>query len=160
MSSTSRLHYRLGAETVPLPDVEAYALADASRLLTPALLVYPEWVDANIATVLGLLGGDPTRWRAHVKSAKLTSVIAQLVAAGVTRLKCATTLELQVACNAGAGDVLLAYPVVGPKVQRVQSIARAHAGVVISALIEDAGAVALWKGGLVGLFVDVNPGMD
>ena len=95
-----------------------------------------------------------------MKSAKLTSVIAQLVAAGVTRLKCATTLELQVACNAGAGDVLLAYPVVGPKVQRVQSIARAHAGVVISALIEDAGAVALWKGGLVGLFVDVNPGMD
>jgi D-serine deaminase-like pyridoxal phosphate-dependent protein len=78
----------------------------------------------------------------------------------VTHLKCATTLELKVACEAGARDVLLAYPVVGAKVDRVIQIAAEHPGVAVSALVEDSASVAVWKGGRVGLFVDVNPGMD
>jgi D-serine deaminase-like pyridoxal phosphate-dependent protein len=160
MPSGTRLYYGIGGGIVPLPDADGYLVADASRLLTPALLVYPEWVDANIATVLALLGGDASRWRAHVKSAKLPSVIGQLVAAGATHLKCATTLELQVACEAGARDVLLAYPIVGPKVQRVRSIASIHPAAQISALVESADAVPAWRGGSVALFVDVNPGMD
>jgi D-serine deaminase-like pyridoxal phosphate-dependent protein len=155
-----RTEYRIGGSVASLPDANDYAIADPSRLLTPALLVYPDWVDANIATVIALLAGDASRWRAHVKSAKLPSVMGQLVAAGVTYLKCATTLELEVACDAGARDVLLAYPVVGPKVQRVQSIARAHSSVSVSALVENADPVGEWKDGGVGLFVDVNPGMD
>jgi uncharacterized protein (TIGR00369 family) len=97
MPPDTRLDHHVGGASVRLPDLEDYALAGAARLMTPALLVYPDWVDANVAAVLRLLGGDASRWRAHVKSAKLTSVMAQLVAAGVTHLKCATTLELKVA---------------------------------------------------------------
>ncbi len=160
MPSDTRLDYHVGGASVSLPDLKDYAIADAARLMTPALLVYPEWVDANLAAVLRLLGGDASRWRAHVKSAKLTSVMAQLVASGVTHLKCATTLELKVACDAGARDVLLAYPIVGPKVERVKALAREHPGVAVSALLDDAATLDAWTGGPVGLFVDVNPGMD
>jgi D-serine deaminase-like pyridoxal phosphate-dependent protein len=160
MPSTTRLQYRVGAASAMLPDLDQYRVADAARLLTPSLLVYPELVDANVTTVLALLGGDASRWRAHVKSAKLPSVIGQLVSAGVTHLKCATTLELVVACKAGARDVLLAYPVVGPKVRRVQEIARTCPGAIVSALVEEERAVGEWNGGEVGLFIDVNPGMD
>lgn len=159
---TTRTHefHSIGGCVVPLPGVAPYALSDTSRLLTPALLVYPELVASNVRTVIDLLDGRPLRWRAHVKSAKLSSVIAQLVGAGVTHLKSATTLELRAACEAGARDVLLAYPVVGPKVERVKALARLYPTVSISALVEDPAAVAPWKGSEVGLFVDVNPGMD
>jgi len=160
MSSPARLEYRIGPAAVTLPNAADYAFADVSRLLTPALIVYPDCVAGNVATVLRLLGGDAARWRAHIKSAKLPSVVAQLVAAGVTNLKCATTLELRVACDAGALDVLLAYPLIGPKIRRVRSIAREYPGIAISALAEDERAVGEWAGGTVGLFVDVNPGMD
>lgn len=156
----TRLQHILGDRSVPMPALEAYALTDVSRLLTPALLVYPDVVASNIATVTGLLDGDAARWRAHVKSAKLASVMRQLTAAGVTRLKCATTLELQVACEAGAADVLLAYPMVGPKVDRVKRLALAHPGVSLSTLVEDEAGIAPWQGSEVGLFVDVNAGMD
>ena len=144
----------------PLPDPLAYRLADEQRLLTPALLVYPDIVRANVSATIRLLGSDPARWRAHVKSAKLASVVAQLVAAQVTHLKCATTLELRVACEAGAADVLLAYPLVGPKVERVKALAAEHPNVAVSALVDAVGAARQWAGAPVGLFVDVNPGMD
>ena len=141
-------------------DLAAYRLLDASRLFTPALLVYPDFVGSNVRTVIQLLDGNPARWRAHVKSAKLSYVVKQLTAAGVTALKCATTLELRVACECGAADVLLAYPLVGPKIERVKQLALQHPEVEVSALVENPLAVAAWRGSKVGLFVDVNPGMD
>lgn len=160
MTVPARIGYPVAEHMVSLPGVEEYRLAGASRLNTPALLVYPDLVAANIRTVVHLLGGDAGRWRAHVKSAKLASVMKQLVAAGVVHLKCATTLELRVACEAGALDVLLAYPIVGAKVERVKQLAGDHPHVAMSTLVESAEAVARWRGSEIGLFVDVNPGMD
>jgi D-serine deaminase-like pyridoxal phosphate-dependent protein len=160
MPADDLVPYPLASESVLLPGLEDYRLADSSRLLTPALLVYPDVVQHNIERVIGLLGGDANRWRAHIKSAKLASVVRQLSAAGVSHMKCATTLELKVACEEAVPDVLLAYPIVGPKVERVRQLAREHPRTAISALVESASAVAAWRGAAVGLFVDVNPGMD
>ena len=75
-------------------------------------------------------------------------------------MKCSTTLELSTACEAGAQDVLLAFPVVGPNAQRVTQIARQYPGVRISVLVESAQHINLWKGTNVGIFVDVNSGMN
>jgi D-serine deaminase-like pyridoxal phosphate-dependent protein len=154
------LDHQVGPATVKLPDVTSYRLADEGRLVTPALLVYPDAVSANISTMLGLVHGDPGRWRAHIKSAKLPSVIRQLIAAGVAFLKCATTLELRVALECGARNVLLAYPIVGPKVARVADLARGFSSATVSALVDTPDAVTAWKGVPVGLFIDINPGMD
>jgi D-serine deaminase-like pyridoxal phosphate-dependent protein len=138
----------------------AYRIADTADVLTPALAIYPDLVDANIAETLRLLGGAPNRWRPHVKTAKLASVMRRLVAHGIEQLKCATTGELAVACEVSARDVLLAYPLVGPHVRRVRDIAARYPAVRISALVENAEQVRAWIGSDVGLFVDVNPGMN
>ena len=150
----------LDGQPILLPRDEPYCLAFEDALLTPALLVFPEVVDANIRAIVGLLGGDAGRWRAHVKSAKIPSVMRQLTSAGVVNLKCATPLELRVACEAGARDVLVAYPVVGPAIGRVAAIAREHPAARVSVLVEAEAAVGAWRGAGVGLFVDVNPGMN
>ena len=77
---------------------ERYRVSDIDNVLTPALVVYPEIVESNIASTLHLLGGDANRWRAHIKTAKLAYTLRMLVERGVRNLKCATTLELLVAC--------------------------------------------------------------
>ncbi len=160
MGTDTRLQHRVGEWLVALPDVHGYAVVGVDRLLTPALLIYPDFVLQNVRSIIDRVGGDPDRWRAHVKSAKLSFVMGHLIAAGITHLKCATTLELCVACEAGARDVLFAYPAVGPKIARIKQLAQEHPNVRVSALVEDASWVADWKGSGVGLFVDVNPGMD
>ncbi len=137
-----------------------YRLTDEDRILTPALLVYPEFMDVNIAATLRVTGGDANRWRPHLKTVKMPWVVGRLIAAGVSQFKCATTRELAMACASGARDVLMAYPVVGANARRVVEIATQHPGVAVSVLAENAGQAASWMGSQVGVFVDVNPGMD
>ncbi|HYL09915.1 MAG TPA: D-TA family PLP-dependent enzyme [Candidatus Acidoferrales bacterium] len=137
-----------------------YRIQDAAQILTPALLIYPELVESNIRATLRLLDGEANRWRPHVKTAKLEFVMRTLVAHGVTRFKCATTLELLTACHAGASDVLVAYPLQGANLRRVREIAREFSAVRISALVDRAETVEAWEGSTIGLFVDVNPGMN
>src|SRR5262245_45842954 len=144
----------------PLENEAPFRVADASRMRTPALLIDRDRVQHNITTTVRLLGGETNRWRPHVKTTKLGYVMRMLVDAGVQQFKCATSLELSVACQAGARDVLVAYPLIGANAARVRQIAEQHPGVAISALVETASQVAQWRGTSVSLFVDVNPGMN
>ena len=137
-----------------------YLIENASELLTPALAIYPDIVDSNIAATIRLLGGDANRWRPHVKTAKLGFIMRRMAERGVAQAKCSTTLELAAACEAGIPDVLLAYPVVGANAARVREIADQHRGARISVLVENPGQVEAWRGTRIGIFVDVNPGMD
>ncbi|MBV9762363.1 MAG: alanine racemase [Acidobacteriaceae bacterium] len=140
-------------------DLATYTLQDPDRIVTPALLIYPKLVDANIQATLRMTGGDPGRWRPHVKTAKLAATIGRLLAHGVSHLKCATTLELLTACRCGASDVLVAFAVVGANAQRVLEIAAQFPGVRISVLIENLEQALAWRGAAAGLFIDLDPGM-
>jgi len=137
-----------------------YRVSAPDDVLTPALLLYPEIVASNIARTLDLLGGDADRWRVHIKTAKLGYTLRMLVERGVRNFKCATTLELLVACRSSAGDVLFAHPAVGANARRVSEIADQFPQVRISVLAENEQQVAQWRGGRVGIFLDMNPGMD
>ena len=102
---------------------ERYRVTRVDEVLTPALVLYPEIIASNIERTLQLLGGDANRWRPHIKTAKLAYTLGMLGERGVRNFKCATTLELLIACGGGAKDVLLAYPAVGPTMRRVREIA-------------------------------------
>ena len=137
-----------------------YSFSGADRILTPALVVYPELVDANIRATLRMAGGDANRWRPHIKTAKIASVIRQMIAQGVRCFKCSTTLELLTACEAGADDVLLAFPVTGANARRTLGIAARFPEVRVSVLVESAEQWRAWTGSGIGVFIDVNPGMN
>lgn len=136
-----------------------------ARVQTPALVVHLERVRANLARVLELCGGDPLRWRAHVKSTKIPRVLAELARAGLRRFKCATTRELAVLLETleregvRDGDVLLAYPLVGPGLSRMAELAARHRQARVSVLCDVPEAVAEVPAG-VGVFVDINSGLD
>lgn len=139
---------------------ERYRVSGVEDVLTPALVVYPDIIAANIARTLELLSGDADRWRVHIKTAKLGRTLRMLVESGVRNFKCATTLELLVACRSGAADVLLAYPVMGANAQRARDIAQEFPEVRISALAENEEQVRQWRDCRVGIFLDINPGMN
>lgn len=139
---------------------ERYRVANIEDVLTPALVIYPEIISSNIEQTLRLLDEDPNRWRVHIKTAKLDYTLRMLVERGVRNFKCATTLELLVACRSGAKDVLIAYPMVGANARRVNEIAEAHPQVRISVLAENEEQVRQWRSSSVGVFLDINPGMN
>ncbi len=139
---------------------ERYRVSEIEDVLTPALVVYPEIVASNIECTLLLLGGDATRWRAHIKTAKIGYTLRMLVDRGIRNFKCATTLELKTACENGAEDVLVAYPVMGANARRVREIADHFRQVRISVLAENKEQVRQWQGSPVGVFLDINPGMN
>jgi D-serine deaminase-like pyridoxal phosphate-dependent protein len=139
---------------------DSYRVSDLEHVLTPALVIYPEIIASNIARTLDLLDGNPERWRAHIKTAKLAYTLRALLDRGVRNFKCATTLELLTACENGANDVLVAYPVMGANAQRVREIADRFRQVHISVLAENEQHIRQWIGSPVGIFLDINPGMN
>jgi len=137
-----------------------YLVSDDNSVLTPALVVYPAQIESNIRSTLNLLAGNADRWRAHIKTAKLSFTLRMLLDRGVRHFKCATTLELFQACENGATDVLVAYPVMGANARRVREIKENFRRVSISVLAEDAEQLRQWQGADIGIFLDINPGMN
>ena len=137
-----------------------YAVSGIEDVLTPALVMYPDVIAANIERTLELLDGNADRWRVHIKTAKLARTLRMLTDRAIRNFKCATTLELLVACRNGAPDVLLAYPVMGANARRVQDIAQQFPNVGISVLAENEEQAQQWRASRVGLFIDINPGMN
>ena len=146
--------------SLPEIDLNSYLIEGVERVMTPALAIYPEIVDSNIRATLRLMDGNADRWRPHIKTTKLRSIMKRFVEHGIVNFKCSTTLELSTVCEAGAADVLVAYPMVGANSRRVQEISKRFPEVTISALVESPPHVEQWKGSNIGLFIDVNPGMN
>lgn len=146
--------------SLPELSLDDYRIEDVGRIMTPALAIYPEMVDANIRTTLTLLGGEANRWRPHVKTSKLGFTMRRLVDHGIANFKCSTSLELLTVCENGAADVLVAYPMTGANARRVREIAEQFPGTKVSSLVERREHIEPWRGSRVGLFIDVNPGMN
>lgn len=131
-----------------------------AEIMTPALLIDVDAVESNLSLTLRLLGNDANRWRPHIKTAKLLSIMRRMVKRGVTNFKCATTLELLTVCQAGAQDVVVAFPPVGRRCDRLEEIAKQFPDVVLSVIVDSAVQLLQWRGRRFGIFLDINPGMD
>lgn len=137
-----------------------YQVRGFEDVMTPALVVYPEFIASNIEQTVALLGGDADRWRVHIKTAKLGYTLRMMVERGICNFKCATTLELLVACECGAADVLAAYPMVGANARRLREISEQFPQVRISVLVENEEQARQWRGSRLGVFIDINSGMN
>src|SRR5205085_11935447 len=98
-------------------NMEWYEITNISEIDSPALLVYPERVNANIDAAIRITG-DPSRIMPHGKTHKSEPGFRAMIAKGITRFKCATIRECVIAAKSGAAEVLLSYQPVGPKVTR------------------------------------------
>ena len=146
---------------LPLVD---YALpASITReLVSPALVIDVRRVRRNVDRILSLTG-SPDRWRPHVKTTKIPAIWSELVAAGVRQFKCATAREAALlgemlhSTESPGGDVLLAYPAIGPTLQLLGELARRYPETRFSVISEDPAHVAQVPQG-VDVFIDLDPG--
>ncbi|HEX7862716.1 MAG TPA: D-TA family PLP-dependent enzyme [Verrucomicrobiae bacterium] len=94
-----------------------YTISNVAAIPSPAVVVYPDRVGENIRRAITIIG-DPQRLRPHIKTHKCGQIIRMHLELGVTKFKCATIAEAEMAASAGAKDILVATPLVGPNVQR------------------------------------------
>lgn len=109
---------------------------DLSHIDSPALLIDKEKVAFNIQLAIKYAGGTD-RLRPHVKTHKTLEVAKMQVASGIYKFKCATIPEAEMLGMAGAKDILIAYPVQGPKVNRVLALIDKFPEIQFSILIDN-----------------------
>ncbi len=116
-------------------------VGNETEVVSPSLLIHAERVTENLRRMIAM-AGSAARLRPHIKTHKLAPIVAQQVALGVTKCKCATLAEAEMAARAGATDVLLAMQLVGPNVARWIALTQAFPGVAFSTLVDDPAALA------------------
>ncbi|MGC3969783.1 MAG: D-TA family PLP-dependent enzyme [Pirellulales bacterium] len=117
-----------------------YAVENAADIPSPALLVYPDRVRRNIAAMIAAVG-DVDRLRPHVKTHKMSEVVALKLEAGIRKFKAATLAEAEMCAAAGAPDVLISFPQVGPNVDRLLRLTAAFPQTHFSVLADDEGNI-------------------
>ncbi len=140
-----------------------YEVRNAGEVPSPALLIYPERIERNLAAMIRI-AGNPSRLRPHIKTHKLPELVRRQVELGITKVKCATIAEAEMAALAGADDVLLACQPVGPNADRLVELAVRHPGTRVSAVLDNpASATALSTAAVqasirVGAWMDLDVG--
>ena len=110
------------------PSDQWYEIGDAAEVPTPALVFYPERIRANILEAVRI-AGSASRLRPHVKTHKCPEVVAVMLDHGIERFKCATLAEAAMLARAGATDIVIAYPLVGPNPSVLCRLVRTFPGV-------------------------------
>ena len=142
-----------------------YLIDEVEQLDSPALVFYQERITANIE-ILKQSINHIDRLRPHVKTHKTIEITQQLLAAGITKFKCATIAEAEMLGLCKAPDVLLAYQPAGPKIDRFIQLIKAYPDTAFSCLIDNEFSLkeiahaAIASGVIIRLFLDLNVGMN
>jgi D-serine deaminase-like pyridoxal phosphate-dependent protein len=133
---------------------------------SPALVYYRDSIEANIDAAIRFAGGANRLWP-HVKTHKMAALVRIQIAKGINKFKCATVAEAEMCALCGAARVILAYPLVGPKIGRFLELCSRYTQTAFYAIGDDleqlaqlgklSAAYALEP---VHTLVDVNMGMD
>src|SRR5215472_5917527 len=92
-----------------------YRIEDTRQIISPALIVYRELLEANLDRMIAI-AGNPARLRPHCKTHKMPQVTKIELARGITKHKCATFAEAEMLAEAGVVDIFLSYNLVGPNI--------------------------------------------
>ncbi|WP_165244469.1 D-TA family PLP-dependent enzyme [Paludisphaera soli] len=112
-----------------------YRLEEPEALESPSLLIFRDLLERNLEAMIQVAGGVD-RLRPHAKTHKSADVIRMALGRGVRKHKCATIAEAEMLAEAGAPDVLLAYPLVGPNVARFVRLAAAFPATTFRATVD------------------------
>lgn len=115
-------------------------LLNEAEIPSPSLLLFPDRAEENLRRMIARVG-DPARLRPHIKTHKLPQLVALQASLGLTKIKCATLAEAEMAAGAGATDILVAFPLVGPNIARLLALQRAFPKIAFSSLADDSAIV-------------------
>jgi D-serine deaminase-like pyridoxal phosphate-dependent protein len=133
------------------------------ELETPALTVDLDRVERNIASLQSYCDEHGIAFRPHTKTHKSPEVARLQIDAGAVGLTCQKLGEAEVMADAGFGDIMVTYPLVGRrKAERLADLAgRAKVSVVgdSAAVAEGLSEVLAERGAQVGFLVECDTGL-
>ena len=141
-----------------------YECANVAEVDSPALLIFSDRVEENVRRMIALAGG-PERLCPHVKTHKLAELVRRQLALGIKKFKCATIAEAEMVAGCDAPEVLLAYQLVGPKVQRFIQIIKKFPQTDFATIADDETAMralstaAVQAGIRIKVLLDIDGGM-
>ena len=81
-----------------------YHVSNVAEVDSPALLVYPDLIEENIRRMIAMIGGNRERLRPHIKTHKMADIVRMQMAQGITKCKCATIAEAEMAAQCGVSS--------------------------------------------------------
>jgi len=141
-----------------------FECSNVAEVDSPALLIYQHRVEENVRRMIAIAGG-PKRLCPHVKTHKLAELVRMQMTLGITKFKCATVAEAEMVAGCGASEVLLAYQLVGPKVQRFIQLIKKFPSTNFATIADDQTAIrelstaAVQAGVKIKLLLDIDCGM-
>lgn len=144
---------------------EWYKVGNIAEINSPSILVYPDRIEENIRRMISTAGG-PERLRPHVKTHKMPEVVKLQLRNGITKFKCATISEAEMAASAGARDLLLAIQPVGPNLERFFTLRRKFGDADISCIADNENdllsisEMSVSSGMKTTVWLDINAGMN
>ena len=117
-----------------------YRISNVADIASPALIVYRDRVEQNLQRMLAI-AGDPARLRPHMKTHKMREMLELQLELGISKFKCATLAEAELAAKSCVPDVLLAYQPVGPSPKRLAELIERFPKTKFSVIADDPVAV-------------------
>ncbi|MGE3807692.1 MAG: D-TA family PLP-dependent enzyme [Gemmataceae bacterium] len=142
-----------------------YAIHDTSRIFSPGLVFFKDLIRRNVAEAIRI-AGSAGRLRPHVKTHKTRQIVELELAQGITKHKCATVAEAEMVARAGAPDVLLAYPLVGPNCARFARLVQSYPACQFTAIADHPASVQALSSALLAqkqeadVLIDVDVGQQ
>ena len=142
-----------------------YQIDNVEQIDSPALVVYPERISANIELAKNIVG-NVDKLRPHVKTNKMTEVCRLMIEAGISKFKCATIAEAEMLALSGSPDILLGYQPVGIKITRLINLVKAYPESRFSCVVDDTenasniDNLCRKENVTLDVFIDLNVGMN
>jgi D-serine deaminase-like pyridoxal phosphate-dependent protein len=141
-----------------------YEIKNVTEIDSPMLAVYAERIDQNINAALQI---QPRHLlRPHVKTNKIKEIQKLMITKGISKFKAATIAEAEMLAQVMAKDVLIAYQLTGPKINRYMELVKKYPSVKFSSLIDNKKSAAelsttFSQAGLTAtVWIDINAGMN
>ncbi len=119
-----------------------YHIKNIDDIPSPALVVYRDLVKQNIKRALDWVSGDVSKLRPHAKTHKTAEIIEMEWEAGILKHKCATIREAEMLAQNGIEDIVIAYQMVGPNINRFLSLQQQYSNVDFKVIVDHIDAVS------------------
>ena len=140
-----------------------FNIKNIEEIDTPALLIYKDRAKQNIEKAISLVHSIE-QLRPHVKTHKLLEISKMMMEYGIHKFKCATISEAEMLGMAKAKDVLIAFPILGPKIKRLQALIVKYPETKFSCLIDNIDTTEDLSDSFledkIDVYIDLNVGMN
>lgn len=143
-----------------------YSIKNINTIDSPSLVLYTQHLQQNLETMSALVNGNYARMMPHIKTNKMSQVIKQMLALGITQFKASTIAEAELAATCGAKFVVIAYQLVGPKIERFIKLITTFPNTEFATLADNRFTVstleelALAHNLKISVYIDINNGMN